>query len=465
MALHRDEQEVVGMKLMRLILVTAALSSMSALMFNIVIPEISDELHLSLPQVSWLSSGYILIYAFGTVTYGKLADRFALKNVLTFGLVLFALGSLIGVSSQSFWVALAGRLLQSAGASAIPAMAMIVPIRYFAPERRGAAMSMTVIGLAIGSVLGPVVSAVILSFAHWRWLFVPPLLLLALVPLFRKHLNVPANGGHSKFDWIGGGTLFAAVAFLLLGLTYWSWWWFALSLLAWPAFAVRIRTAKGPFIQPALFRNNVYRAGLFIAFLLAGMANALFYLSPVLLADVYGIDAQWIGYALIPAAAASALLGKQGGKLADRSGNVALYTLACGLLVGCFALLSTFAGAVAAWTIAAMLILGNVGQTFMQVAVANSMSTTLPKDQIGIGMGLFSMANFIAIGMAAGIYSRLAEMEAASWNPFHTDAGSGSGVFSNIYLVLALLHIGMLLFYRATFAAGTRDAAVRLKHR
>lgn len=30
------------------------------------------------------------------------------------------------------------------------------------------------------------------------------------------------------------------------------------------------------------------------------MANAPFYLSPVLFANVYGIDAKWIGYALIP---------------------------------------------------------------------------------------------------------------------------------------------------------------------
>ncbi len=84
-------------------------------MFNVVLPQISEEFHLTLAQVSWLSSAYTLIYAFGTVTYGKLADRFQLKSILTLGLTLFTAGSLIGLVFQTFWFALLGRCLQSAG--------------------------------------------------------------------------------------------------------------------------------------------------------------------------------------------------------------------------------------------------------------------------------------------------------------------------------------------------------------
>jgi DHA2 family metal-tetracycline-proton antiporter-like MFS transporter len=64
-----------GPKLIRLLMWTITLSSMSALMFNIVLPQVSDEFQLSYAQASWLTSGYTIIYAFGTVTYGKLADR------------------------------------------------------------------------------------------------------------------------------------------------------------------------------------------------------------------------------------------------------------------------------------------------------------------------------------------------------------------------------------------------------
>jgi len=106
--------------LIRVLMLTLMLSSMSALMFNIVLAEIGREFSLSLSQVSWLTSAYTLLYAFGTAAYGKLADRFKLKNLLTFGLSLFAIGSLIGLFSDSFWMALAGRCVQAAGAGAIP---------------------------------------------------------------------------------------------------------------------------------------------------------------------------------------------------------------------------------------------------------------------------------------------------------------------------------------------------------
>lgn len=450
MEADRSLSEKTGTKLMRYMLVTVALSSMSVQLFSIVIPQISRELDLSLSQVSWLSSGYILVYAFGTVTYGKLADRYRLKNVLTAGLAFFALGSLVGWLSPSFEVALAGRLMQAAGASAVPAMAMIIPIRYFAPERRASAMSMTAIGLALGSVLGPVVSGIVLSFAHWRWLFVPPMLLLILLPFFRKYLNVPTNSSPSRFDWIGGGILFAAMTLLLLGITYGSWGPIVLGILALPVFYFRIRHSPHPFIQPGLFRNAGYRTGLWMTFLIAGIANGLFYLSPVMFSDVYGTESQWIGYALVPAALASALFGKKGGKLADRQGNAALYTLASGLLILCFVLLSLLVGEISMWLIPAFLIFGNVGQTFMQVAIANTVSTTLAQDQVGVGMGLFSMTNFIALGMTTGVYSRLVEREALGWSWLHADPLSAS--FGHIYLVLALMHAGIFMHYRARFA-------------
>src|SRR5690606_23496810 len=170
---YERSREKKGVILMRLMMFTVMLSSLNALMFHVVIPEISKEFELTLAQVSWLSSAYTFIYAFGTVTYGKLSDRIQLKSLLTFGLSVFAAGSLIGFISQTFWVALLGRCLQSVGAAAVPAIALIIPVRYFTPGKRGTALSMTAVGVALGGALAPVVSALVVSFANWRWLFLP----------------------------------------------------------------------------------------------------------------------------------------------------------------------------------------------------------------------------------------------------------------------------------------------------
>ncbi|WEK53572.1 MAG: MFS transporter [Candidatus Cohnella colombiensis] len=456
--MNSDPRHQKGPILMRLMMFTVMISSMSALMFNVVLPQISEEFHLSLAQVSWLSSAYTLIYAFGTVTYGKLADRFQLKSLLTFGLLLFAAGSLIGLVSQTFWYALLGRCLQSAGAAAVPAIALIIPVRYFSLEKRGSALSMSAVGVALGSALAPVISAIVVSFANWRWLFLPSLLILLLLPFYRKYLEHELKDAPRKFDWLGGSLLAMSIALLLLGVTNRTWWYLIFGLAALFLFIVRIRTAKEAFIQPQLFHNKKYAIGLALAFLISGIGISLYFLTPILFSEVYHLDSNWIGFAMVPAAVASSILGRKGGKLADQKGNTYLFSIASGSLITCFVLLSIFTGISPLW-ISFFLIFGNVGQTFVQVSMSNLISRTLPKDQVGVGMGLFSMTSFIAQGMAAGVYGIVAaQSSSVHWNPLHVDPSSY--LFSDIYLVLAAMHVGIFWFYRLQFRTKNLNVSI-----
>jgi len=444
-----DSRQEKGSILMRLLMFTVMISSMSAIMFNVVLPQISQEFQLSIAEVSWLTTAYTLIYAFGTVTYGKLSDRFQLKTLMTFGLTLFAIGSLIGLVSQVFWVALLGRCLQSAGAAAIPAMALMIPIRYFAPEKRGSAIAMTAVGIALGGALAPVIAAVLVSVANWRWLFLPSLLILVLLPIYRKHLEFEPKSKSTTFDWPGGVLLAVSVSTLLLGITNKTFWLLMIGAVALILFVLRIRTAHEAFIQPQLFRNTKYTTALVLAFLINCIGISLYFLTPILFADVYHLDSAWIGFAMVPAAIASSILGRQGGKLADKKGNTHLFSIASSSLILCFIFISIFVGISPLW-ISLFLIFGNVGQSFMQVAMSNFISTTLPKDQVGVGMGLFSMIGFIAQGVAASLYSMvLATGYTLNWNPLHLDLNSH--LYSNVYLVLAALHVGILLFFRIRF--------------
>jgi DHA2 family metal-tetracycline-proton antiporter-like MFS transporter len=452
--MEKEVQQQTGKKLMLILMFTLIISSMSGLMFNIVLPDISEEFNLSISQVSWFSSAYALIYAIGTVTYGKLADSYKLKNLLTFGLILFAIGSLTGLVSQTFWFALVGRCLQAMGAAAIPAIAMIIPVRYIAPERRGSALGMAAVGLAIGSALGPVISALIVSVAHWRWLFCIPILILITLPFYRKYLKDEEQGVSGKFDWFGGGLLAVAIALFLLGVTNGTWWFMIGGVLVLVFFIARIRTVADPFVQPKLFENMEYILVLTLAFLINGIGFSLYFLSPLLLSQVHQLTSSWIGFAMVPAAIASAILGRKGGKLADSKGNSHLFFVASGSLLTCFVLLSTFTGS-SPFFIAMFLIFGNVGQSFMLIAMSNSISRTLPKEQVGVGMGLFSMMNFIAGGMATGVYSWVVDIGSDGlWNPLNINPNGL--VYSNIFFVLAALHVVILLFYYFQYGRAKR---------
>jgi DHA2 family metal-tetracycline-proton antiporter-like MFS transporter len=442
-----------GTILMRIVMFTVMLSSMSVLMFVYVLPDISKEFHLTIAQVSWLSSAYSLIYAIGTVTYGKLADRFQLKDLLTFGLLIFTIGSLLGLVSHVFWLTLLGRCLQAVGAAAIPAIAIVIPVRYFPSEQRGKAMAMMAIGLALGSALGPIVSSFIVSVAHWRWLFAVPLLILVTLPFYRKYLVDEPKESSGTFDWIGSGLLAAMVTMVLLGVTNKNIWLLVGSIVVLLLFIIRIRTTKEPLIRPEIYANKQYSFGLLITFFISSIGTALYLLIPLLLTDVQHLPSALIGYVMVPAALISAVFGRQGGKLADLRGNSSLFFLAAALLFICFILLSTFTASPAP-VIAIFLIFGNVGQSFMMIAMANSISQSLPSEQAGVGMGMLQMLNFISQAIATSVFSTIVDAGAtAHWIPVHIP--TTGFVYSNLYFVLAISYLIIIVVYYLQFVRKT----------
>lgn len=444
-----DTTSIKADKLLRVLVFALIFSVMNGTMFNVALPMIGKEFNLIPSQVSWVMTSYMVLYAIGSVVFGKLADQYRLKDLLTFGLLLFAVGSMIGLLASEYWMIVVGRILQAAGASVLPATAMIIPIRYFAPEKRGRALGTSAVGLALGSALGPVVAGLISSFGSWRLLFLFSLISLVTLPFFRKYLN-DDRGEAGHIDLLGGGLLAGTVASVLLAITQSSWLLFVIGITLFVLFVARIRTASYPFIQPGIFANKSFSIGLFIAFITTSMNFALTFMTPQYLAALNDLSPGSIGLVLFPAAIASALLGRKGGKLADERGNGFLMSAASFLMIICYALLSSFVGA-APHRIAVILIAGNVGQTFMQITMSNTISRTLAKEQIGVGMGLFSMLNFISGAISMSIIGKVLDQKqtALHLNPWVTN--EHAYVYSNIFIVMGLMAVTTFWLYRLRF--------------
>lgn len=430
--------------LLIVVMLTVTLSSMSILLFNFVLPLISEEFHLTNSEVSWVTSSYTLLYGIGTAIYGKLADRYKLKHLLVFGLSLFSLASLLGFFSTSYWLLLVARCLQAIGAAAIPAAATLIPIRYYPIEERGKAMGTVFAGLALGNALGPITSALVVSVLDWRWLFSIPLLLLFTLPVYLKFLK-DEQQMTSPIDWLGGALLALSVAQFLLAVTI-SVVWLIGAVVAFISFIVRIRIARHPFVQPSLFQNREYTLYIILAFVVTGISYSLFFITPLFLADVYALPASIIGLVMVPAAAVTALLNRQGGKLADTKGTASLFIIASTLLILCFFMLSTFLST-SVWLIACFLIFGYVGQSFMSIVMSRSISFTLPAEHTGVGMGLLMMQNFISGSIAIGIYGRVIDFETSQrWNPL--SPSSEGAIYSNLFLSLTVLLLAVYVIYQ-----------------
>ena len=92
------------------------------------------------------------------IPYGMVSDHLGRKPVIVFGLLVFALGSVIAATATDIWVVVLGRAIQGAGAIPAAVMAMVADLTR--EEQRSKAMA--AIGMTIGAsfvlslILGPV---------------------------------------------------------------------------------------------------------------------------------------------------------------------------------------------------------------------------------------------------------------------------------------------------------------------
>ncbi|WP_052398947.1 MFS transporter [Geomicrobium sp. JCM 19039] len=217
-------------KLVLLLAILLTFTVINGTMFNVTIPDIAETFGLLPSQVSWVMTGYILVYAIGSVMYGKLADMVPLKTLLTVGILLFSLGSVLGFLSPNYGTLLAARILQALGGAAIPALGFIIPSRYFDTDR-GKVFGIISSTVAFASGVGPIAGGMIGGVLEWRYLFLVPATACLAIPLFRKWL--PDERVHfQKIDYIGAILVSVFVSTLLLFVTLFVWSLLFVSILS-----------------------------------------------------------------------------------------------------------------------------------------------------------------------------------------------------------------------------------------
>src|SRR4249920_1680003 len=138
----------------------------------------------SASQLQWIVDSYTLVFAGLLLTMGSLGDRFGRYKFLTFGLVVFGIGSIMSAFAPS-----AGALIISlsimgvGGACIMPGTLSILSNVFRQPAERAKAIGIWAGVSALGVGIGPVAGGLLLAHFWWGSVFLVnvPIVITALV--------------------------------------------------------------------------------------------------------------------------------------------------------------------------------------------------------------------------------------------------------------------------------------------
>lgn len=114
------------------------------------------------PLLIGLAMGiYGLTQAILQIPFGALSDRVGRKKIITLGLVIFIIGSMVAAMSHTIWGVLIGRALQGTGAVGSTIIALIADLTREEQRTKAMAISGMTIGVSfsLAMMLGPVLAS------------------------------------------------------------------------------------------------------------------------------------------------------------------------------------------------------------------------------------------------------------------------------------------------------------------
>jgi predicted MFS family arabinose efflux permease len=295
---------------------------------------------------------YGLTQALLQLPFGLLSDRFGRKRIITFGLILFAIGSIVATLSDSIGGIILGRALQGSGAIGSTLIALMADLTR--EEQRSKAMALMGMMIGLSFSLALVVGPIISIYFGVQGIFLLTAL-LALFGIIILHTQVP------------------------------------------DPLSNRVHESLRPYLKqlPVLFKNRSLLKLNFGIFSQHAILTANFVIVPLLLNSLMPNNHPSPLFYLVIVACAFAvaipiIIYTHRTKKAHILLPIMIGVLALSQLLFVF-----FHGQL--WSIAANLILFFIAFNVLEAELPAQISTTAPPAQKGAAMGIYSSCQFLGI--------------------------------------------------------------------
>ncbi|MFI6619370.1 MFS transporter [Streptomyces sp. NPDC050528] len=198
-----------------------------------LLPEVADDLHVSIPTAGHLVSAYALGVVIGAPLLAAVTSRMSRRTVLIGLMALFVAGNALSAFAANYDYLLAARFLSGLPHGAFFGVGAVVATTMVAPERKARSVSLMFLGLTVANIVGVPAATLMGQHLGWRATFlgvsvigVAAIASLALL-IPHDHAQAPRVGLRGELAalrsvpvWLALGTTVAGFGALFSAYSY-----------------------------------------------------------------------------------------------------------------------------------------------------------------------------------------------------------------------------------------------------
>ncbi|MFG3201975.1 MFS transporter [Streptomyces sp. NPDC048192] len=161
-----------------------------------LLPDVADDLHISIPAAGHLVSAYALGVVIGAPLLAALTARMSRRTVLIALMALFVAGNALSAFAPGDDALLAARFLSGLPHGAFFGVGAVVATTMVPPERKARSVSLMFLGLTVANIAGVPAATLVGQHLGWRAAFLG-VSLIGLAAIASLALLVPRDGGRT----------------------------------------------------------------------------------------------------------------------------------------------------------------------------------------------------------------------------------------------------------------------------
>lgn len=435
-------------KLMPCLLVLFVLANLMVQAFVTVSPLIATNFNISASTASIQATITTITLGVCSVVYGALSDYIPVKKLLVFGISVLSIGSILGFAFQgSYGMTVLARAIQTMGQAAISSLYLVIASRYLEGSTKIKYFAYFTACFQLAQAAGVLVGGIITTYISWQLLLLIPLFSILFIPAVMKYTPVEEQREKKKVDIIGLVLFSGMIVFLTLFVDGLRMQFLLIMLALLVIFMVYINRNKEAFITPTFFRENKrYIRALSIVIGIYLVQFSFSFIYTFVITDGYQEALSLVSYILLPAYIAATVVGGVGDKITNRLGRfntillgmmmITLGLFVAGLFISQGRVFLAFAG-----------ILFFVGFNTLYSPLLDTVTGTLPMDEIGRGIGLNDLSINISGSLGVAICGKLiASRVTEGVNIFSIDLQLVT--YQNIFFILGIIALAAILSFQ-----------------